>query len=80
MTYLWRNHNPTNEPDTCLWCGQKLRHKAISEKREGEFRYVKTGMEAKGGDYVDGFFCGLRCGYQFGVQMAEWGRRIKKDA
>lgn len=23
----WREFNASNKPDTCLWCGRKLRHK-----------------------------------------------------
>jgi hypothetical protein len=29
------------------------------------------------GDYGDGFFCGLRCGYRFGVAFAGNGRRLQ---
>ena len=31
------------------------------------------------GDYGDGFFCGLRCGFQFGKAFAEFGRRLKSS-
>ena len=31
----------------------------------------------KGGNYGDGFFCGLSCGYEFAVVLAEGGRRLK---
>ena len=42
----------------CSWCGRKLKKatKAISEKR---------------GDYGDGHFCGLRCGFQFAVAVCD---------
>ncbi|MEQ8719712.1 MAG: hypothetical protein RLO52_41160 [Sandaracinaceae bacterium] len=32
----------------------------------------------RAGDYGDGHFCGLRCGYQFGVALANAGRRLKR--
>ena len=31
----------------------------------------------KPGDYGDGHFCGLRCGYRFGVAVAGHGRRLE---
>jgi hypothetical protein len=58
----WRPYHATNEPGTCLWCGHKLRQKKGHEKP---------------GDYGDGHFCGLRCAYQFGVAMADPGRRLR---
>lgn len=111
----------TNEPDTCLWCGRKLRRSSYTEwittdktpKRctfrmgmyrdletcgDTEFRrdgigwrckahdhYVppvktlktRTPNHDKPGDYGDGFFCGLRCGYMFGRALANGGDRLK---
>jgi hypothetical protein len=29
------------------------------------------------GDYGDGFFCGLRCAYEFAVALAQHGRRLQ---
>lgn len=55
----------TNEPGTCLWCGKKLRKSKI---HNGAFK----------GDYSDNAFCGLRCGYSFGVTFASLGRRLKE--
>ena len=37
---------------------------------------VKIG-EPKFGDYGDGHFCGLRCGYEFAVWFADKGHYIK---
>jgi len=59
--------NPPPDPDgthadCCLWCGRKLR---------------KRNRSRLPGDYGDGAFCGLRCGYMFGVAMAEFGKRLK---
>lgn len=36
---------------------------------------VKVG-EPKFGDYSDGHFCGLRCGYMFGRRLADLGNRL----
>jgi hypothetical protein len=121
----------TNEPETCKWCGRKLRWKTHSvdvpdmsqektptfcpsvmnpeawkvgkggpmaaevcgseiltpdgdgwlcehghrihayRKRVGRKRFYK-----KAGDYGDGHFCGLRCGYMFGVRLADLGSNL----
>ena len=52
----------TNEPGTCLWCGRKLRKFHLNDGSKG--------------DYGDNAFCGLRCGYSFGVTMAELGKKL----
>ena len=76
----WRDFNASNEEQTCLWCGNKLR--AQYEWVQGDFEARVRGEKAprgafKGyGDYEDGFFCGLRCAYQFARAMAVNGRRL----
>lgn len=53
----------------CGDCGVYIdtrRRKMVSRKK----RYPKPG------DYGDGHFCGLRCGYQFGVAMGDAGRKF----
>lgn len=45
-----------------MWCGLELRQKQRNEKP---------------GDYGDGFFCGLRCAYQFAVNAAKLDFRFK---
>lgn len=74
----WREWNPTNKPGTCVWCGRVLRFRSEAFDREGHWikDRSKRPRKQKGGDYHDGFFCGLRCGYLFGVQMATFGRRL----
>jgi hypothetical protein len=57
------NINRTNEPGTCLWCGKKLRR---CQHGSGER-----------GDYGDGFFCGLRCGFAFAVALAKQDYRLQ---
>lgn len=59
---LWRPYKRTHsagvEPARCQWCGNRLRR---PKRMNGEPMYAKPG------DYGDGLFCGLRCGYQYGV-------------
>jgi len=50
--------NRTNARGTCLWCGKKL----------GIARDVS--LQPNRGDYGDNAFCGLRCGYSFGIASA----------
>lgn len=54
----------------CHWCGSKLRHRDLGDG-------IKA---AKAGPYQDDAFCTLNCGYQFGLQMVENGRRLKVKA
>ena len=56
--------------DSCLWCGRKLR---AYRYRDAEHN---KGKGKEKGDYGDGHFCGLRCGYQFAVRLADLGRRL----
>lgn len=42
----------------------------------GSGRLVNVG-EPMLGDYGDGHFCGLRCGYRFGVRLAQLGSRLQ---
>lgn len=54
---------------TCLWCGRKLR----------KYRHREAFPESNEyGDYGDGHFCGLNCGYSFGRRLADLGRRLVK--
>ncbi len=107
----WRAFSATNEPDTCLWCGLKLRKpnnvksereyftpthcqecKSKNVQADGKYFFCgdcqrdvacyrqkiteKTARYDKPGGYGDGFFCGLRCGYQWAVRFAELGKRL----
>lgn len=64
----WRPYNPSNKPETCRWCGERLRrHRQFDPKIPSQM----MPFYEKSGDYHDGFFCGLRCGYRYGVRMAE---------
>jgi hypothetical protein len=73
----WRNFDASNQEDTCLWCGRKLHYKTITDWPVHQRDPSNPRKADKAGDYQDGFFCNLRCGYRFGVRMAEFGRRIK---
>src|SRR5688572_4901824 len=72
---LPRPFNPSGEAGTCLWCGDPLRaHWRVT---------ADDNLQPEGyGEYADNAFCGLRCGYAFGVEMAMRGRRlvVAKDA
>lgn len=74
------------KPETCLWCGRKLQRKTLMDRhatdlahRDGTLRpglWISKPAE-KLGSYQDDCFCGLRCGYQFGLRLAEFGRRLQ---
>lgn len=63
------------QPDTCRWCGDKLRYERVtaaeSDKANPTYREERyrgaTVLATKPGGYQDGFFCSLRCGYQWAV-------------
>jgi len=94
----WRDFDASNDPNTCIWCGKKLRFKVLHSHYETSvvpvpeddpnydpidfttrkiYKNVVDERATTGGDYQDGFFCGLRCAYQFGVRMAQLGRRLQ---
>lgn len=62
---------PAGAPGACLWCGDKLRAVGPAIRKA-----VPALSEAKGA-YADNAFCGLRCGYCFGLQLAVFGRRLQ---
>lgn len=55
----------TNEPGTCLWCGRKL------PKSTNTFEPERRGR------FGDNAFCGIQCGYEFGLTFAISGARLK---
>jgi hypothetical protein len=89
----WHSFAHKSEPGTCWWCGRRLRRKSwriqMTEAiphgfhltgRTGKDPYgpVRTVAADKLGDYQDDKFCGLRCGYQFGLEMAQRHRLVEK--
>lgn len=78
----WRPYGYIGQPETCRWCGRTLRwvKSAFTPGNKGVPIPVKErpNMYSKPGDYGDGHFCGLRCGYQFGVRIAN--REIETGA
>lgn len=86
----WREFGATNKPETCLWCGKGLRWATVSARsmpQTEHFDRAKRGDKAlrerrynAPGDYGDGYFCGLRCAYQFGVLAAQSGKRFQRSA
>ena len=76
----------TNRPGTCLWCGDRLvrREVMVDDSRRGEpgvtwheLGHYATELAETPGPYHDGFFCSLRCGFQFGVRMAGFDHRLQ---
>jgi len=61
---------PPGGPGCCLWCGKRLQLSKLQNH--------PTILEHRGsrGDYADNAFCGLRCGYLFGRELAVLGRRL----
>lgn len=80
----WRDFGATNEPDTCLWCGKELRYRYRDScwtpwTEDTPSRRLKPAERRRaelGGDYEDGFFCGLRCAYMFARRLAQLGNRL----
>lgn len=64
------------QPGTCRWCGDKLRYKRVmaddSDRDNPTYKkepYSGASIRAAlPGGYMDGLFCGLRCGYQWAVR------------
>ena len=80
----WQRFVATNKPDTCIWCGRKLRRPStvkhgtiVNGKWMPYDEPIREYLHDKRGDYGDGLFCGLRCGYQFGEAMGNYGRRLQ---
>lgn len=83
----WQPFGYKGKPGTCKWCGRKLRRKywpkyettkalnVLGDETTYQKRVGKEPAAGLGG-YSDNHFCGLRCGYQFGLRMAELGRRL----
>jgi len=77
----WRKFDATNTPGTCLWCGRKLIYRSVFDPTPGAVGKTPYSVPKKRptrpGDYQDGFFCGLRCAYQFAVRLAELGSQLQ---
>lgn len=58
-----------SERGRCRWCGRKLRAYRWPE-------HFPLDPNPRG-DYGDGLFCGLRCGYRFAVQVARDGVTVR---
>lgn len=76
MALSLRPYDPSNQEDTCLWCGADLPHPKRYHGRNG--RGVPTNLHPVevGGYESNGFFCTIGCGYQFGLTFAKQGRRL----
>lgn len=81
----FRSFGYCGHADTCRWCGRKLRHLAIPrlnpEWEAWNFNpgpgpslpppmTIASGVARLGGAERDGLFCGIRCGYSYGLSLA----------
>lgn len=84
----WQPFGYEGKPGTCLWCGRRLPRETVLDGRvqeqlrqagvpENQLYEASLRPALKTGRYQDGFFCGLRCGYQFAARLAELGRRLE---
>lgn len=73
-----RDFNPSNRPFTCLWCGRKIGMESIRNYacEPGE-KLTSTVVGKRFSGQGDGYFCSLRCGYQFGTSLAVRGTRLQ---
>jgi len=67
----WREFAADCLPGTCRWCGRTLRAYWHDRKEPIEKR--------RRGDYGDGMFCGLRCGYLYGLAAIKVGTILEKN-
>lgn len=80
MAIKYRKYDPSNKPDTCLWCGIRLEHKPIYRRNAaGRLLWPKriVGYRERGGYDENNLFCTLACGYQFGLAFAQAGQRLQ---
>lgn len=57
-------------PGCCAWCGSGLR-----AFRWRELENAKAAGAVRG-DYGDGVFCGMRCGFAFALEIVDKGTRL----
>jgi hypothetical protein len=67
----WREFAADCLPGTCRWCGRPLR--VYFRDRD------KPAKEQRRGDYGDEMFCGLRCGYLYGLGAIKVGAILEKN-
>jgi hypothetical protein len=66
---------PAGQPEPVLPEGARVTRRRVPGRfLHGSVDYVLEGQP--GGDYRDGHFCGLRCGYAFAVRLADLGARL----
>ena len=88
-----REFGYTGEPETCVWCGRKLRantrdldpnepvpagyRETGRTKKLYGDRIVRVVAALKLGAYFDNTFDTLTCGYMFGLRHAQMGHRLQ---
>lgn len=69
-TCRWCGRKLIHKPTKLVWKEKIVRNfddDGLIEGSHDAGRHVAVGRVALGGAYRDGFFCGLRCGYDYAV-------------
>jgi hypothetical protein len=71
-------HGDPEQDGNCRRCGRTLACTYDEDWSKATGRSDKSTRRRAGkpGGYRDDHFCGLRCGYQFAVRLADLGRRL----
>ncbi len=81
--------NPSNAPDTCLWCGRKL-YRSRGQGHASRIKHAERMgyrldpnepeylYQGRRGWYGSGVFCTGSCAQEFGLAAARLGFRMKK--
>lgn len=73
--------NETDSAPSCLYCGNELaarleyRTELVEDLQGYHYEEQPTGKVLGYGYSNSGYFCTLRCGYEFGAEMAARGER-----
>lgn len=68
----YAQHGDPHADGACMWCGKKLPVSRVHRLGEG----WRDAYPLRG-NYADGAFCTMRCGYAFGVTAAVSGVRMR---
>lgn len=76
-----KRHGYQGEPNTCHWCGDRLRYERVAATdedrtdpsyKEAGSSYSRPSKNApKPGYGGNGIFCSIRCGYQWAVRRLQ---------
>lgn len=74
MARLYGSRGEPGGPCRCLWCGDKLPAPPAAKIK------AQPALAGRRGGFADNAFCGLDCGYSFGLEMAVLGKRLRVSA